>query len=208
MPGWYEWALAVGGVIAAAVAWVTVRTRRASIWTAMGVTLIPLGALILLTGSVPAATAVSVPAAALLGLAGGGSLYGATAAFMWAARQWPTLARQTSSFYRQADDLSVAAGVGVSALVGVGEELLWRGMVAGVLVETSGSAACGAAQAWAVNVVTYLLSGSVPVVLGALVGGGTWAFLGWWTGGVVAPALCHVVWTSLMIAAPPAASRR
>jgi membrane protease YdiL (CAAX protease family) len=203
MPGWPEWALAVGGAIAVAVAWVVVRTGRASIWTAMAVTMFPLGALALLTWSVPAATAVSVPAATLLGLTAGGALYGATAAFMWAARRWPPLARQTSSLYRQADDLSVPAGVGVSAVVVVGEELLWRGVVAGVLVDASGSGASGAALAWAAYLATYLLSGSVPVVLGALVGGATWAALGWWTGGVVAPALCHVVWTSLMIVAPP-----
>jgi membrane protease YdiL (CAAX protease family) len=207
MPGWPEWALAVGGAIAVAVAWVVVRARRASIWTVMAVTTGSLGALALLTGSVPAATAVSVPAAAVLGLAAGGALYGATGAFMWVARRWPPLARQTSSFYRQADELSVPAGVGVSALVAVGEELLWRGVVAGVLVEASGSAARGAALAWAVYLATYLLSGSLPVVLGALVGGGTWAALGWWSGGVVAPAVCHVVWTSLMIAAPPVGTR-
>lgn len=208
MPGWPEWVLAVTGPIAVAVAWVSVRIGRASVWTAMGVTLVPLGALALLTGSAAAASAVSVPAAALLGLAAGGALYGATAAFMWAARQWPTLDRQTSSFYRHADGYSVPAGVGISAMVAVGEELLWRGVVAGVLVESSGSAAWGAALAWAAYVVTYLFSGSLPVVLGALVGGGTWAALGWWTGGVVAPALCHVAWTSLMIVVPPAAARR
>src|SRR5438477_412879 len=44
-----------------------------------------------------------------------------------------------------------------------------------------------------------------PAVSGAaaVVGGAAWGGLAFWTRGVLAPLLCHAVWTSCMIALPP-----
>jgi membrane protease YdiL (CAAX protease family) len=61
----------------------------------------------------------------------------------------------------------------------------------------------GAVLAWAAYVGANAFSGSVPVVLGAVVGGGVWAALAAWTGGVVASLACHAMWTALMVALPP-----
>ena len=46
-------------------------------------------------------------------------------------------------------------------------------------------------------------SGFLALVAGAVVGGAVWGALAWWTHGVLAPLLCHGVWTGLMLVRPP-----
>lgn len=56
--------------------------------------------------------------------------------------------------------------------------------------------------AWAAVVVANLPSGNLAIAAGAVVGGGAWVALAWWSGGILAPLACHVVWTCLMIVTP------
>jgi membrane protease YdiL (CAAX protease family) len=61
----------------------------------------------------------------------------------------------------------------------------------------------GALLAWGVYVAANAVSGSLPIILGALVGGAVWTALALWTGGVAASLACHAAWTALMVALPP-----
>lgn len=195
--------LAVAGPIGVAAAWIVVRAGMASVWTAMGTTLGILGLL-----SVPAVQAVgselSVSVALLLGSGAGAVLYGATAMFLAVTIRWPPLARHTQAVYDQRRGLSLAQALAISLLVvAPGEELLWRGVVLGVLLRMLPGWPVVPVIAWAAYVAANAFSGSIPIVLAAAVGGAAWTTLASWSGGVVAPLACHVVWTGLMIVRPP-----
>jgi len=199
--------VAVGGPVAVTVAWGLVRARRASVWAAMGVTFVALGTLSLAVGGFAASERFHVSVAAGVGVVAGTVLYGATVAFLAVAGRWPSLARHTAALYGARADVSPGVALIVATLVTApGEELLWRGVVLGTLGRAFGSAAA-AMIAWAAYVAVNAVSASVPIVLGAIVGGAAWTALAWWTGGVVAGIVCHVVWTTLMILRPPAAAR-
>ena len=60
---------------------------------------------------------------------------------------------------------------------------------------------------WAFYVGANVPSRSLPIVLGAAVGGGVWAALAWWSGGMLASLASHILWTGLMLALPPAPGR-
>lgn len=195
--------LAVAGPIAVAAAWIVVRAGLASVWTAMGTTLGALGLL-----SLPAADAAgsdsSVPVVLLIGVGAGVLLYAATAAFLAVAIRWPPLARHTQAVYDQRRGLSLGQALVISLLVvAPGEELLWRGVVLGVLMRALPGWPLASVIAWAAYVAANAFSGSIPIVLAAAVGGAAWTALAAWTGGVVASLACHVVWTGLMIVRPP-----
>lgn len=194
--------------MAVTVAWGLVRARRASVWAAMGVTFVALGTLSLAVGGFAASVRFQVPVAAGMGVAAGAVLYGATVAFLAVAGRWPLLARHTAALYGARADVSPGVALMVATLVTApGEELLWRGVVLGTLARAFGSTAAAAVLAWAAYVAVNAVSASLPIVLGAIVGGAAWTALAWWTGGVVAGIVCHVVWTALMILRPPAAAR-
>src|SRR5207244_3492502 len=61
----------------------------------------------------------------------------------------------------------------------------------------------GALLTWGSYLVVNAASGLPALVAGALVGGAVWGALVWWTHGVLAPLLCHGVWTGLMVVRPP-----
>jgi membrane protease YdiL (CAAX protease family) len=200
--------VAVGGPVAVTVAWGLVRARRASVWAAMGVTFVALGTLSLAVGGFAASERFHVSVAAGVGVVAGTVLYGATVAFLAVAGRWPSLARHTAALYGAREDVSPGVALMVAALVTApGEELLWRGVVLGTLGRAFDSTTAAAVLAWAAYVAVNAVSASVPIVLGAIVGGAAWTALAWWTGGVVAGIVCHVVWTALMILRPPAAAR-
>ncbi|HZI39040.1 MAG TPA: CPBP family glutamic-type intramembrane protease [Acidimicrobiia bacterium] len=196
-------ALAATGFVAVVGAWFLVRARVMSVWVAMGLTFTMLAVLSLGSGRVRWATRVDLAAALAVGLGSGAALYVATAAFFRITKRWDSLRRQTLSLYQHRQGISLARTLGVGALlVSPGEELFWRGLVQDLAVAAAGTLR-GAVVAWGVYVAANVASGSLPVVLGAAVGGVAWAALAWWSGGVVASIACHVVWTALMIARPP-----
>ena len=196
-------ALAVVGPVAVAGAWVLVRAGLATVWTAMGVTLGVLGLLSLATGEPRAFTELGPWWDLVSGVMSGVALWGATAAFMAVAGGWPLLARHAGALYEERRGVSLRRALFVSVLVTApGEELLWRGVVMGAL----GSVLppwTAAAVAWSAYVAANAASGSVPIILGAVVGGAAWTALAVWTGGVVASIGCHAAWTALMILLPP-----
>jgi membrane protease YdiL (CAAX protease family) len=201
-------ALAVVGPLLHAWSWWLIRTRRASIWLASGVTLGGLGLVAAIVGPASAARRFGAPVAVGVGAVAGVVLWAATLSFVaLVAARVPPLARHTSALYGERRGRSLAAALAVPLLVSApGEELLWRGVVLGVLTRAL-DAPVAAVMTWAAFVAANVVSGSLPIILGAVVGGAVWTWLAWWTGGVVASIACHVVWTGLMIAIPPRASR-
>jgi uncharacterized protein len=195
------WLAAVGPALHAA-SWLLVRWRGWPILATSGITMAVLGTLAAVIGPVSAATRFDVLPTVGIGVASGAALYLATVVFMAGARRVPAVARHTADLY--AEEGSTAATVAVSVLVSApGEELIWRGVVLGVLSASLGSVAPAALLSWAGFVLVNSISGRIPIVLGAVVGGGVWTALAWWTGGVAAPIACHALWTGLMVVLPP-----
>jgi membrane protease YdiL (CAAX protease family) len=207
MPPGVQVALAVVGPVVHAASWALVRWRATSIVAASGVTMAVLGVLAAAVGPVDASRRFDVVMAAGIGLAAGVVLYGATVAFMAVARRVPAVTRHTASLYEEGSG-SPAAVLAVSVLVSSpGEELLWRGVVLGVLARSTGSAGLAAVLCWGAFVAVNVVSGRIPILLGAVVGGAAWTAVAWWTGGVVASIACHSLWTALMILFPPPGAR-
>jgi membrane protease YdiL (CAAX protease family) len=198
-----ELVLAVGGPLAAALAWSLVRVGRRSVWAIMPPCMGALGILSLLTGEVRLGDALPVPVTVSLGVGAGVALYLSTAVFLSVVQGWNLLQRHTAELYGRRGALSLGATVILAAVVVVGgEELLWRGVVQGVAGGILGELP-GAAIAWAAYMTANAFSGSAPIILGGIVGGAVWTALAAWTGGIAASLACHAVWTALMIALPP-----
>jgi len=196
-------ALAATGFVAVVAAWFLVRERVTAVWVAMGLTFTILAVLSLASARVRWATRIDLAAAIAVGLSLGAALYVSTAAFFRITRRWDSLRRQTRSLYQHRQGISLARTLGIGALlVSPGEELFWRGLVQDLTVAAAGTLR-GAVVVWGVYVAANVASGSLPVVLGAAVGGAAWGALAWWSGGVAASIACHVLWTALMIARPP-----
>jgi membrane protease YdiL (CAAX protease family) len=162
-----------------------------------------LGVLSLFTGEVRLVEVLPAPVAAVLGVGAGLALYLATAVFLSLVRGWEPLARHAEALYDRRGGLSLVTAILLAAGVSAGgEELLWRGVVQGVAGGVLGELP-GAAVAWAAYVTANAFSGSIPIVLGGIVGGAAWTALAVWTGGIAAGLACHAVWTALMVALPP-----
>lgn len=197
--------LAWAGPLIVAGGWWAVR-RGVSIWIAMAAAAGPLGALALVAG-VGVEGRLGAAAEVGVGIGAGVVLFAATAAFMFVTRRWSVLRRHTGEVYAWREGLPLWAAIALAALVvAPGEELLWRGLIQGRLTEHLGDAG-GAAAVWAVYVAVNAVAGSVPILLGAAVGGAAWGALALVTDGVVASICCHVVWTGLMTAIPPVFDR-
>jgi membrane protease YdiL (CAAX protease family) len=208
MPDPWVVALAVVGPVAVAGAWMVVRAGVATVWTAMGVTLGVLGLLSLATGEPRAFTELGPWWDLVSGVMSGVALWGATAAFMAVAGRWPLLARHAAELYGRRRGVSLGRALGISvAIIAPGEELLWRGVVLGALGSVF-APWIAATLAWSAYVAANVVSGSVPIILGAVVGGAAWTVLAVWTEGVVASIACHAVWTGLMIVLPPVPKAR
>jgi len=74
-------------------------------------------------------------------------------------------------------------------------------------VRDATSASFGAVLTWVASVGVNAAWGSAPLLAGAVVGGALWTVLAVWSGGVLAPIACHLVWTGLMLVWPPHAGR-
>jgi membrane protease YdiL (CAAX protease family) len=197
-----EATVAAAGLVAVIGAWYLIRERSFSIWPTTGAMFVVLGILSLIVDGVPWAEEVDVVLAVGVGLGSGLALYAVTVLFFRVARRWTSLHRQTRDLYRHRKG-SLVKTVGVGALVvSSGEELFWRGLVQGLAVARLG-AVRGAAMAWGLYVAANVAAGSLPIALGAVVGGGVWGILAWWSGGVAATVASHITWTALMIARPP-----
>ena len=196
--------LAVIGPLAVAGAWVVIRSDRASLWLVNGILLPLLGAAALLIADLDATRGYPVGGAVVVGAAAGVVLYLATAAFMALAGRWSPLARHTAALYESRADISLAAALAISVgLVAPAEEILWRGLVLDALDGELGALLLAAVVSWIAYVAANAFSGSVPILLGAIVGGAVWTALAFTSLGLAAAIPCHMIWTGLMLAFPP-----
>jgi hypothetical protein len=195
--------VAAAGFVAVPGAWYLVRARSFSVWRTMGATFVVLAALSLASGRVRWADRIEIAPAVAVGLGSGAALYVLTLMFFGVSRRWTALRRHTHSLYEYPQGVSPVETLGVASLVvAPGEELFWRGLVQDIAVAATGSIP-GGLVAWGLYVAANIASGSIPIVLGAVVGGAAWGTLAWWSGGVAASVASHAVWTVLMIARPP-----
>lgn len=198
------WAVMAAGAGGVAVAWRFVASGRAGIFTAMACVLGPAGAASLLLGGVALSPKVAPLGAAGAGIGSGLAFFGATLVFVRIASAWPPFARSVARLYDQRGTLPLWVALITGALVVVtGEELFWRGLVQTRFVRSDGATG-GAILAWVSYVAANAAGGSLAAIAAAAVGGAVWGSLALWTGGLLASVLCHMVWTALMIARPPA----
>jgi len=194
--------MALGG-LAQIWAWRLVAVRYLSIWTATVPALVACGAAALISDRVALSPNVSVPVATIGGLAAGFALFAATRGFLAVTASSPTLRRASREVYQEQGSLPTPLALIVSVGLAVpGEELFWRGLFQGRASQVFGSFG-GVLLTWGSYLVVNATSGLPALVAGALVGGAVWGALAWWTHGVLAPLLCHGVWTGLMVARPP-----
>lgn len=199
--------VAVVGMIVEALTWRGVAARRQDLWRVMPIVLGAMAVAAVLVRRPRLVGDVAVSTAVLTGVTTGITLFVATRLFVAVAAAWPPFRRATREIYGQARPVSVAFALCVSAFVMVPlEELFWRGLVQARLTEGLGAGA-GAAVTWAAYLATNVTSRSLPIVLGASVGGALWAGLAWWSGGMLASLLSHILWTGLMLGLPPKPGR-
>lgn len=193
----------VAGLVVESVAWRMVARGR-NVWSTMTPVLAAMGLAALLVGPPEWSPDVGPGVSVVVGLAAGVLLYAATRIAMGLLSRWRTFRRHALEMYERQGTLSLAAALALSLALSVpGEELFWRGLLQGELVSALDASASQAALiAWVAFVVANLPSGNLAVAAGAVVGGAVWVGLALWTGGVLAPLACHVVWTGSMIALP------
>lgn len=189
------------GVAAEIVAWRLVVAGRASVWRVMTPTFVLMGTAAVLVRRPVLASEMGPGAALALGVVAGGLLYVATRVFVGVVSGWRAFQRQTSETYALADEVPTTTAAVLAGVMVVGEELFWRALVQPRLAQAGPGA--GAALTWLAFVLVNSASSRLPIIAAAVVGGAVWAALAWWTGGVLASLLCHLVWTTSMILRPP-----
>jgi uncharacterized protein len=201
-------AVIVLGAVAVAVAWTLVAAGRVSIWLALGTVNGALGLAALAIGRDALSPRVSLGVAVTGGLVAGVVLWGATVGFVLVVRRWPVFDRHVAAIYDQQQGLPLWLALVLAAgVTAPSEELFWRGLAQGYLAGSLGWLGA-AAVVWAAYVAANAASRSLPIIAGAVVAGAVWGALALWTHGVIASLLCHVVWTGLMLAAPPRSPNR
>ncbi len=198
----------VVGLVAEMAAWWLVSTRGRDVWALMPLVLGGMGVAAVLAR--PPVWVVDVEPGVVLaaGAGSGAALYLATRAFVWGAGHWEPFRRGVAREYREAATVSLARSLVLSLLVmAPAEELFFRSLVQGHLGTVS-----AAATAAGVTLVAYVAanvpSRSLPIVAGSLVGGALWGGLAWWSGGVLASLVSHILWTGAMLAFPPGTGRQ
>ena len=193
----------VAGLIAEIVAWSLVARGR-NVWTTMTPTLATMGLVALIVGPIAWSPDVAAGASISVGLVLGVALYVATRIAIVVIGRWETFRLHSLEMYRKQGGLSLGVALALSIALSVpGEELFWRGLFQGQLASAlDGRTALAAAIAWVAFVAANLASRNLAIAAGAIVGDAVWVALAWWTGGVLAPLACHIVWTGMMIAFP------
>jgi membrane protease YdiL (CAAX protease family) len=193
----------VAGLVAEIVAWSLVARGR-NVWTTMTPTLATMGLVALIVGPIAWSPEVAAGVSVVVGLVLGVALYVATRVAIVVIGRWKTFRQHSLEMYRKQGGLSLGVALALSIALSVpGEELFWRGLFQGQLVSALDSrTALAAAIAWLAFVVANLASRNLAIAAGAIVGGAAWVALAWWTGGVLAPLACHILWTGMMIAVP------
>ena len=202
-----ELAVAVVGFVAEAGAWWAVRAGRAHLWRLLPVVLVAMAIAAVLVRPPVAASDIGAGNALAVGAASGVVLYLATRVFVAIASRWAPFRRATVDIYAEAQPIAIGAALVLSVAVMVPvEELFWRGLVQAGLDDLWGPVAA-AVITWLGYIAVNVTSRSLPIVLGAAVGGAVWAGLAWWSGGMLASLASHILWTGSMLVLPPAPGR-
>lgn len=192
----------VVGLVAEATAWWLVAFRHRDVWRVMTPVLAAMGVAAIAAGPPAWSTEVDPAVAVAAGAGAGVGLYAATRAFVLVARPWAAFRRHSVGLYLRQGDLSLAGALLLSvALTVPGEEVFWRGFVQPELARTL-DPGVAAVVGWAAFVAANVPSRNLAVLASAVVGGAVWSGLGWWSGGALAPLLCHAAWTALMLSFP------
>lgn len=152
-----------------------------------------------LSGVVQRRSLEITPRAIMLGVALGALMTLATyPAFRIATELVPGLAASVRALYAAARARELASALAWTVLIIVAEEVLWRGLVLDVLDER-----VPAHAASALSIASYALaqlgSGSLIVLLLALVCGTLWTIQRRATGSIVAPLIAHLIWSPTVI---------
>ncbi len=103
---------------------------------------------------------------------------------------FPAFREQVKDLYRIRDeDVPLWSMAGAVTLMGVAEEMLFRGLVQGGL---------GLLAAVAAYTLVQAVEGKWALGLAALLGGLVWGLLFAWRDGMVAPVVAHVLWTGVL----------
>ena len=200
-------AVMIAGAVAEAAGWRTVAIGRRSVWLVMPVVLSAAAIAAVLARRPVWAGDAGVPVGLVVGLGTGIALYAATRAFVWVATWWEPFRLDVVRQYGRAATIPRTQALVRSTVVMVpAEELFWRGLFQAHLAAVW-SPAAAAGGTWAAYVVVNSASRSMPIVAGAIVGGGLWAGLAWWSGGMLASLASHILWTGLMLVLPPGGGR-
>ncbi len=197
----------LAGLVTEMAGWWTVASRRASVWQVMPIVLGAMGVAGVLARRPVWAGQVGAAAAIGLGVGAGLVLYVATRTFVWVATWWEPFRVDVVRQYGYADEASRAVRWTTSLGVMVpAEELFWRGLFQSHLTSAWG-VGTAAVVTWLAYVSGNSTSRSLSLIAGAVVGGGLWVALAWWSGGMLASLASHILWTGLMLAIPPGAGR-
>ncbi|MBI3647379.1 MAG: CPBP family intramembrane metalloprotease [Actinobacteria bacterium] len=200
-------AVAVAGALSAAAGWWWVASGHSSVFRVLPAVHLVLGLLSLSLRGRELSLGTSVAGSAAAGMGSGILLYAGTLAFVAIVSRWGVFRRHVREAYAAAAREPLARRLALSLAVSVpGEELFWRGLFLPRVALAWGSGAA-ALVAVAAYVASNLPSRRLPIVAAAIVGGGLWTGLAWWTGGVLAPIASHIMWTGLMLVRPPGAAR-
>lgn len=189
------------GIVVEVVARRAVAIGKVNTWVGMSAAFGLLSVAVLLSGEVHLS---AEPIGATIGVALVVAVlfFAATRLFLKVAARWQRFTRDEARLFQVRNIYPVRLEVALGAAVACGEEIFWRGLVMPWAQARVGSGA-GAIMALAGYVAVASAAASMPVVVGALVGGAVWTLLAVWSGGVLAGMVCHGTWTALMIAFPP-----
>ncbi len=127
---------------------------------------------------------------------------GTYAAYAVLERIYPPLVGKVAGLYGDAHKEQLAFAIVATLAAIVAEEVLWRGPLFGILKRRT-----GIAVAAALSLGTYTLAqsgtGSVVVVLAALICGAIWLGERIYTRSIVAPLVSHLMWTVVVIHVVP-----
>jgi membrane protease YdiL (CAAX protease family) len=195
------------GAVAEAVAWWSASSRRGSVWRVVPASVGAAGIAAVVVRRPVWAGEVGALRAMGVGLASGALLYAATRAFVWIATWWEPFRLDVVKQYGRAAAIPLAQALVWSLVIAApAEELFWRSLFQAHLAGVWTPAAAAGAT-WLAFAAVNGASRSMPILAGAVVGGGVWAALAWWSGGVFASLASHILWTGLMLLAPPGSGR-
>lgn len=200
-------AVVVAGVLAVAAGWWFVSSGKGNVWVVTPAVMGCLGVAAVLARRLVWAGHPGGVRSFAIGVASGLALYGATLVFILIVSRWERVRSMVADQYGWAKGTSRLRVIASSLLIVVpAEEVFWRGLVQGRLASTMAVAAASA-LAWLAYVAATSPARSAPLTAAAVVGGAVWVGLAWWSGGICASLASHMVWTGLMLIAPPGAAR-